>query len=126
MSASATYISQTYFLPLSTSPFNSTITRLCRNSFLVQDEQYSPTMAPGVAFLRAYLVTSMPLLWRTHCSKHTASLKNGKAILVNYLFFSPYPRVFVFATHMFPRLFQKRHLLAMGCKSRAHHPESHM
>lgn len=33
MSSSATYISQTYFLPLSTSPFNSTITRLCRNNF---------------------------------------------------------------------------------------------
>lgn len=88
MSSSAAYRSQTSFLPLSTSLFNSPITRLCRNKVCGSGraEQADSGTRSG-----STLVGDLqpPLCW-THCSKHGASLKTRKAILINY-FFSPCP-----------------------------------
>lgn len=90
-------------------------------TFVVWEEQYSPTLAPRVALARAQWVTSAPPLWRTYCSNHSVSLKHGKAMLTIYFLLSPYSVGFSgVATHV------KRDLFVIRSKSRAHNTELQM
>lgn len=124
ISSFANYISQTYFLPLSASPFNSTITGLCRHNFCGSGQAIEPNSSPRSGLPQPSGWPPCPL-WRTHCSKHRESLKNGKAILIR-LFFLSLPWVFCVCHPCVSWLFQKRDLLVVGSQSRAHHPEPHM
>lgn len=124
MSSSANYISQTYFLPLSASSFNSTITRLCRNHFCgsrqaietnsdTRSGLHSPVGDPHAPTLENTLFKAWrkPEKWKSNLDK---------------TFFLSLSWVFCVCHPCVSWLFQKRDLLVVGSQSRAHHPEPHV
>lgn len=86
MSSSPTFISQTYFPPLSTLTFNSMITRLYRNNLCGSGRAIQTNSSTKSGSCQARCVTSTPSLWRIHYPRHRESLKNTKAVLTIYLF----------------------------------------
>lgn len=71
MSSSAAFISQTYFLPLSASPFHSTITRLCRNNFCGSGWAIQSNRGTRSGSCQSLVSDPMPRL----CGEHTVQIR---------------------------------------------------
>lgn len=102
-SSFASFIYLTYFPPLSTSTFNSTITRWCRNNNVCgSEEQYSPAVAPEELLPKPDGWPSHPHNWEHAVQITEQACKMGKrswwSIFSEFLLCG----FFMFATHMSP------------------------